>query len=385
MDLQPLKDFMDQLTTWRIPGADLAVSWKGREVFRYQSGYADLAAHKPLQGDQLYNLYSVSKVFTCTAALQLLEKGKYILTDPVSQYLPEFSHPKVQRVSPDGTVSLTEASRPIRIMDLFTMSAGLDYDLNSAPIQTVKQATGGRCPTQAVIRALAEKPLQFEPGTHWQYSLCHDVLGALIEVWSGQNLGDYMRQHIFDPLGLSDTGFSLSADQEPRLAEQYRFNEQTGQAELTPGGSNEYRLGSEYQSGGAGLISSVNDCLRLADALAHMGKHPYSKAPLLAQATIELMRTNHLDPVRQQDFNWDPMLGYGYGLGVRTLVDRSLGGCLSPVGEFGWGGAAGAYMLIDPLNELSIFYAQHLLNSQEPYVHPRLRNLVYACLNPERF
>ncbi|MDD2214679.1 MAG: serine hydrolase, partial [Oscillospiraceae bacterium] len=274
INFQPLRDFMDQLTAWRIPGADLAVSWKGREVFRYQSGYADVARQKPLADNQLYNLYSVSKVFTCTAALQLLERGRYILTDPVSLYLPEFAHPRLRQISPNGTVTLTEACRPIRIVDLFTMSAGLDYDLNAAPVPQVFQETGGRCPTQTVIRALAARPLQFEPGTHWQYSLCHDVLGALIEIWSGQSLGDYMQQHIFLPLGMTDTSFSLSAEQEPRLAEQYRFNDETQQAELTPRGSNEYRLGSEYQSGGAGLISSVRDCLRLADALAHLGKLP---------------------------------------------------------------------------------------------------------------
>ena len=140
-----------------------------------------------------------------------------------------------------------------------------------------------------------------------------------------------------------------------------------------------FRLGSEYESGGAGLISSVDDYIKFANVLCNKGKTQKGEK-ILSECTIDLMRTNHLDKTSMKDFNWIQMRGYGYGLGVRTMIDKAKGGSLSSIGEFGWGGAAGTYAMIDPENEITVFYAQHMLNNQEPYVHPRIRNIVYQCL-----
>lgn len=378
MNFKELEVFLDSIVQWRIPGADCAVYYKNKPVFRHSAGYADIKSKKPVSADNLYNLYSTSKVITCTAALQLFERGKFLMTDPLWEYLPEFSEMYIQKVLENGSTELIKAENSITVRDLFTMTAGLTYDLTTPSIKAVKEKTGGLCPTREVIKAIAEDPLLFEPGTHWNYSLCHDVLGGLVEVVSGKKFSEYLKENIFEPLEMKDTGFQLTDERTARMAKQYSFNDETNTA-VEVSLKNIYVLGSSYESGGAGLISSVDDYIKFANALCNKGKTQRGEQ-ILSQPTIELMKTNHLDETCLKDFNWIQMSGYGYGLGVRTMIDRTRGGALSPVGEFGWPGAAGSYSLIDQENELAVFYAQHMLNNQEPYVHPRLRNLVYKCL-----
>ncbi len=378
MNFKLLEEFLDQITEWRIPGADCAVYYKNKPVFRHRSGYADIQSKKPVTADTLYYLYSTSKVITCAAALQLFEKGKFLMSDPVWEYLPEFREMYIQRHRENGEAERVKAVNSINVRDLFMMTAGLTYDLNTPSIQAAKDETQGRCPTREIVKAIAKDPLRFEPGTHWNYSLCHDVLGGLVEVVSGRNFGRYLQENIFEPLEMKDTGFHPSEERKRRMATQYNFDEET-KTVREEGLTNVFVLGSEYESGGAGLVSSVDDYMKFANALCNHGKAPNGEQ-ILCKHTIELMKTNHLNGALLEDFNWIQMVGYGYGLGVRTMIDKAKGGSLSPAGEFGWPGAAGAYALIDQENELSVFYAQHMLNSQEPYVHPRLRNIVYNCL-----
>lgn len=378
MKFEELKKFLDQITQWRIPGADCAIYYENKPVFRYSAGYADVKAKKPITPDQLYNLYSASKVVTCAAALQLFERGKFLMTDPVWEYLPEFKEMYLRKTAENGVTELIKTHKSIEIRDLFTMSAGLTYDMDTPSIKAVREKTDGRCPTREIVKAIARDSLVFEPGTHWNYSLCHDVLGGLVEVVSGRKFGRYLDENIFQPLEMKDTGFYLTGGKEQRMAAQYSFDDKAKIAKKIPL-TNKYTLGSEYESGGAGLISSVDDYMKFANALCNGGRS-HNGERILSGRTIDLMRTNHLNEASLKDFNWLQMAGYGYGLGVRTMIDRAKGGSLGPVGEFGWGGAAGAYVMVDPDNRLAVFYAQHLLNSQEPYVHPRIRNIVYNCL-----
>ncbi len=380
MNFKELEAFLDSIVQWRIPGADCAIYYKNRPVFRYSAGYADIKSKKPISADNLYNLYSASKVITCAAALQLFENGKFLMTDPLWEYLPEFREMYIKKVLDNGNVELVKAQNSITVRDLFTMTAGLTYELNTPSIKAARENAPNQSPaTREIIKAIAEDPLMFEPGTHWNYSLCHDVLGGLIEVVSGKKFSQYLKENIFDPLYMKDTGFYLSDERTARMARQYSFNDETNTA-VEVSLKNVYVLGSNYESGGAGLISSVDDYIRFAAALCNKGK-ALNGEQILSRRTIELMKTNHLDETCMKDFNWIQLRGYGYGLGVRTMVNSAVGGSLSPVGEFGWPGAAGSYSLIDQTNELAVFYAQHLLNNQEPYVHPRLRNVIYKCLD----
>jgi len=377
MDFTPLARFIDHITAWRIPWAEVVVMHRNETVFRYRNGYSNLEENLPIDEDRIINLYSMTKIMTCAAALQLVERGAMLLNDPISDYLPEYAETTVRKTLPDGTVELEKAKRPITVRDLFAMTAGFSYDLGAPSVRDVVERTNGKVPTRAFAAALAKEPLLFEPGTRWNYSLCHDVLGALVEVVDGRRFGDYLRDEITGPLGMLDTGFDLSAERLDRLAPQYEYNDALGRAVRKDG--NGFRIGTAFESGGAGLLSTVSDYIRFLNALTNLGTSP-DGVRILSPAAVNLMRTDHLLAGMRDDFSWVQLAGYGFGLGVRTHLSPAQSGSLSALGEFGWSGAAGCLAVMDPASELTVMYAQHLLNNQEPYVHPRLKNIVYACL-----
>ncbi|WP_433708844.1 serine hydrolase domain-containing protein [Paenibacillus illinoisensis] len=377
MDFKPLASFIDRVTSWRIPWAEVMVIHQNDTVFHYRNGYANLEEKTPITDGAIFNLYSMTKIMTCVAALQLVERGHMLLSDPVSDYLPEFAEMNVKKVMPNGEVRLEKATRAITVRDLFTMTAGFSYDVGAPSIKEAVQSTDGKLPTREFAKALAKEPLLFEPGTHWNYSMCHDVLGALIEVVSGRRFGTYLQEEITGPLGMNDTAFDLNDEQQSRLIPQYAYNDELEKTIRMDG--NGFRVGTELESGGAGLLSTVRDYALFLNALTGHGTSPEG-VRILSQASVELMRTDHLNEMTRPDYSWDHMGGYGFGLGVRTHISKSESGSLSPHGEFGWSGAAGCMAIIDPDSGLTVMYAQHLLNSQEPYIQRRLRNVVYSCL-----
>jgi len=378
MNFDRLTNFLNWLVEWRIPGLDIMVDKDGETVYRYQAGYKDKEQGVKMQGNELYQIYSASKVVTCAAALTLYEQGKFLLSDPVSEFIPEYATLTVNNVRPNGIVVNEPARKTMTVRDLFCMTSGLTYDLASPSILETVKRTEGCAPTVEIAEALAKEPLAFEPGTLWRYSLSHDVLAAVVEVISGMTFGEYVKKAIYEPCGMKESGFLMKPEMEPRLAKQYRF-EDAMDAYVPITQHNEYVLGAEYESGGAGMITSVEDYMRFARMMTRKGVADNGER-VLSPGTIDLMRTNHLHGEQLASFDWERFLGYGYGLGVRTMMDRSITGSTGPVGEFGWGGAAGAYVLLDPENGVTAYYAQQLRNNQEGFVHPRLRNLIYACL-----
>ncbi|MGO4528120.1 serine hydrolase domain-containing protein [Paenibacillus sp. 2TAF8] len=377
MDFKPVASLIDRLTSWRVPWAEVLIMHQNETVFQYRNGFENLEEKTPIRDNAIFNLYSMTKIMTCVAALQLVEKGDILLLDPLSQYLPEFKEMQVKKALPNGEVYYEKAIRPITVRDLFTMTAGFSYDIHSPSIKEAVERTQGKMPTREFARAVAKEPLMFEPGTHWNYSMCHDVLGALVEVVSGKRFGTYLQDEIIKPLGMHDTTFDLNEDQQSRLIPQYLFDEEQDKAVRMDG--NGFRVGTELDSGGAGLLSTVNDYAKFLNALTGFGISPEG-VRILSRASVELMRADHLNDMTRPDFSWDHMYGYGYGLGVRTHISPAGSGSLSPVGEFGWAGAAGCMAIMDPDSGLTVMYAQHLLNSQEHYVQRRLRNAVYSCL-----
>ncbi|OMF17929.1 serine hydrolase [Paenibacillus amylolyticus] len=377
MDFKPLASFIDRMTSWRIPWAEVLVMHRNDTVFHYRNGFANLEEKTPIGDGAIFNLYSMTKIMTCVAGLQLVERGEMLLSDPLSDYLPEYAEMTVKKTMANGEIRLEKATRAITVRDLFTMTAGFSYDVGNPSIQEAVKRTNGTLPTRDFAKALAKEPLLFEPGTHWNYSMCHDVLGALVEVVSGKRFGTYLRDEITGPLGMKDTAFNLNDEQQSRLIPQYAYNDELEKAVRMDG--NGFRVGTELESGGAGLLSTVSDYARFLNALTGRGISPEG-VRILSQASVELMRTDHLNEMTRGDYSWDHMYGYGYGLGVRTHISKAGSGSLSPLGEFGWSGAAGCMAIIDPDSELTVMYAQHLLNSQEPYVQRRLRNVVYSCM-----
>lgn len=392
MDFKNLKAFMDDMAKNHTVGNDCEVYLDGKSVFRYFSGYSDWENKIPLNGNELYNIYSCSKVATVTAGLQLLEKGKFLLSDPLYEYIPEFRDMHIKAENGE----LIKAKNPITIRDLFTMSAGFTYDFESGWVERAKEKTNGDFDTVTSIKEFAKDPILFEPGTHWSYSLGHDVLAALVGVVSGKKFRDYVKENIFDPIGMNETYYHATPEIEKRMAEMYTFvpadgNTITDIVEAQRSGNAKngtfknvgkkvaHVLGDEYDSGGAGIITSVADYAKFCAALANYGT-ALTGEKILSKSTIELMSTNHLDDTQIKDFNWQHLLGYGYGLGVRTHINPAVSGCISNLGEFGWGGAAGATVIVDPKINLAVFYAQHVLNPREEYYQPRLKNVVYSDL-----
>ncbi len=378
MNFKPLRDFQDFLTSWRIPGNECIVTKDGEEIYRYSSGYSDLEKRIPISGNELMYFWSATKPITNSLGLKLLEEGKYAMNDPLSDYMPEFKEMTVRTLI-DGKEELVPAKKPILVRHIFNMTAGFDYNFSTPYVDSVRKDTNGACPTREVAKAIAKSPLCFEPGEHWQYSLCHDVLGAFIEVISGKKLRDYAREVLFEPLGMDDTTYNLPEESKrSRISIQYNFRDDLGKA-LPTGNTNNHILGPDYDSGGAGVVSSTADYVKFAATMANYGtsKNGYR---YLSPASVELMRTNTLGETQLKDFNWSQVLGYGYGFGVRTLINKAEAGALAPLGEFGWGGAAGVWVIIDPDTNVSLTYTQHMLNNQEAFISPRIRNVLYSCL-----
>lgn len=360
-NLPKTKALFDSFLEMGVPGFDISVYHKGEEIFRHRGGYSDLENKVAVNGRERYNIYSCSKPITCTAAMQLWEKGLFSLEDKLADYMPEFAEMTVL----DGG-RVRKAEKPILIRHLFEMTAGFDYNVASPEILEARAATGGRCPTRETMKYLAKKPLSFEPGDHWNYSLCHDVLAAFVEVVSGEKFEDYTKKNIFDPLGMSDTTFMLPEDEVETLACQYRFNAEKKLAVNCGKNIQGYKLGTEYASGGAGAISTVDDYIKFLEALRIGDK-------ILKKDTIALMATGRLSE-KQSETYWTKDT-HGYGLGIRT--PKPDGVCR----DFGWGGAAGAFLAVDVENEISIYSAQHLLQSP----NQQLRGFSYRYVMAELF
>jgi len=391
MDFINLKNFLDHLTSWRIPGNGVKVCLEGKEVFSYTSGYADAENKVPMTLDHYINIYSCSKVATVTAALQLYEQGKFLLDDPLYAFIPEYKEMYIA-----GKNGPEKAKNSITLRHLFTMTSGLTYDRQTQAFQKARELTNGKMDTVTVARCIASDPLAFEPGQRWNYSLSHDVLAAVVEVVSGKRFSRYVQENIFEPLDMQ--AMYHNEPVRDKMAVQYEYidgepkNHIAQQAGVAPVDDGYYKpvgpglsldFGPGYDSGGGGITTTINDYSKFCVALANGGVGTTGEK-ILSAGTIDLLRTNQLNAQQLQTFSWPQLRGYGYGLGVRTLVtkDPSITNpeIIGNIGEFGWGGAAGATVLVDPELKLSVFYAHHMLNPQEYYYQPRLRNAVYSCI-----
>ena len=348
-----------------IPAMDCVIYHKGKEVFRYMSGYSDDAKTKKVDGSERYNLYSCSKLITCTAALQLVEKDIIRLEDPVYEYLPEFRNMKKLQ---DG--KLQDVKNTMTLRHLFTMTAGLTYQRNTDNIRRGIAETGGRMQTREAMKYLACDPLAFEPGESWQYSLCHDVLAAVVEVASGKRFGVYLKENIFDPCGMDKTTFLLPDEELPQITAQYQYDNAAKKYNYCGPENQGFKFGSEYESGGAGCVSTVNDYISFMENL-RKGNLFIKKETLARMASPQISK--YAEKVMTSGFLADQK-NYSYGLGVRCPK------FMSPELDFGWGSAAGAYLAILPEQEITIFYVQHVLGSATQPLRVELRKSVLKDL-----
>lgn len=369
----------------KAAGVNALVLQGGKEQYYGQAGYADREAGRPMRRDVIFRLFSMSKPVTAAAAMILVERGVIDLLDPVEKYLPGFRDPYY--CTEDG---VKPCDVPVALKDLLGMTSGLPYGGTGgyAEIRMQElwdevakgQAEGRETGTVDFANRMGRMPLAFRPGQKWLYGVSADVMGAVIEVASGMRFGDFLREEIFEPLGMKDTGFALPSSKAERFAAAYRV----GPEGLTRWGGAHLCLFPDYdrepafQSGGAGLLSTIDDYARFAQMLANGGQ--LDGVRILSPRTVRYMASNQLTPAQQDTMLWDSLRGHGYGNFMRVVTQEGAAPSLAAAGEFGWDGWLGTYFAVDPADDLVLLFMIQRLDSGTIDYTRRFRSIAYAAL-----
>ncbi len=361
----------------RLPGAVAMIARQGKPGFLEAFGLQDPGTGASMQLDSIFRIYSMTKPVVSVAVMMLVEEGRLFLADPLSKYVPTFADPKVAVERDDGRIDLVPAERPITIHDLLRHTSGLTYEfVGTAAVQRMyseKNLPSTNQTNADQVERLAALPLFSQPGKQWDYSRSTDVLGRVIEIVSGQTLGQFLQTRIFAPLGMSDTGFHVPSEKQSRIAEPFANDPDTGDAVRLL----DIRRPAKFESGGGGLVATLPDYARFLDMLASGGTREGQR--LLARKTIDLMRADHLGPnVKRGSELLQPGHGFGLGFAVRTQPGMSV--MPGSVGLYFWGGIAGTTFWIDPAEDL---YAMMLVQApgQRDYYRALFRTLVYGALD----
>ncbi len=372
----------------RLPGWLVSVSRAGRVVHLSSYGRRDVAADRPVETDTLWRWYSMTKPITSVAAMMLYEEGVFQLTDPVSRFIPSFAGLRVFRSGSDLKQVTVPVAEPVTIWHLLTHTAGLTYGfLRAHPVDAILRARGfewgqpEEYDLAACVDAWSEIPLLFQPGSEWNYSHATDVLGRVVEVASGQRLDDFFRDRVFEPLGMTDTGFHIPEAAGERLAALY-VPAPGGIAHA--GGSADLTSPPRYLSGGGGLIGTARDYHRFTQML--LGRGAFDGVRLLGSRTVDYMTRNHLpggadlESFGRRLFSETPFEGTGFGLGFSVIDDPVALHGLASKGEYGWGGAASTAFWVDPAQEITAMFFTQLLPSSTYPLRAQLRTLVQQAL-----
>jgi CubicO group peptidase (beta-lactamase class C family) len=373
----------------RLPGWQAVVSRRGEIVHASCYGQRDVANGLPIEPDTLYRIYSMTKPITSVAAMMLWEQGEFLLTDPVSNWLPEFAESRVYVAGSDIAPATVPATEPIRVHHLLSHTAGLTYGFMRAHPVDARYRNAGLDEFATADVSLAEmsqrwaaQPLVFQPGAEWQYSVATDVLGRLVEVIAGQPLDAFLDKQILGPLKMTDTSFMVSESNRPRLAELYTAAP-TGFAKAGASLA-EAVLRPRWPSGGGGLVSSAHDYHRFAEMLRRQGE--LDGVRLLAPATIALMTMNQLPNgldlagFGRPLYAETPMRGVGFGYGFSVTIDLAASRMAGSPGDYGWGGLASTAFTVDPARELSMSFFTQLIPSSALPIRPLLRQLVHQAI-----
>jgi len=343
--LQRVGAFVERLQAeHQIAGAVAAVARRGHLVLLEAHGRGDLAGGRPMRPDDIFAMASMTKPTVAAGVLMLLEEERLLLSDPVEKYLPEFRGAKVAvpRAGAPGGYDLAPLERSVTIHDLLIHRSGLATGAGpaAAALREAMRALPGDAVLADHVKALAGVPLNFQPGAAWEYGPSYDVLGRVIEVVSGEPLDVFLRQRIFEPLRMVDTGFTVPPEKLARVALLYEGSPGGGlQAARRP------RTDSRFFSGGGGLFSTAPDYLRFCQMLLNGGQLDGHR--LLSRKSIELMTARHSDPIPLSFLR-----GQYYGLGVAVQKDDGDSGLLGSPGTFGWSGAYNTYFRIDPKEQV---------------------------------
>jgi CubicO group peptidase (beta-lactamase class C family) len=381
----------DVVDAKQLPGAVTLLARHGKVVDYRTYGMRDAASSAAMTRDTIFRAFSMTKPVTGVAMMLLYEQGKWLPSDPIAKYIPEFARLKVCKgVDPAGNMILEDPIHPPTMQELMTHTAGFVYGFfGETPVDKEYRRLGvmQSKTLREFIEKLAKIPLAYQPGTKWVYSASMDIQGYIIEKLSGQTLPDFMQDHIFKPLGMKDSGFFVPADKRGRFVTVYRSNEK-GEVIPAPGFGGDYAAQPAMPSGGGGLVTTAEDYFRFAEMLAGGGE--LNGVRILSQASVQLMSTNHLaSNLLMGEFSigaqvMRPGLGYGYDCAVE--YDPAEANLPDGRGTFFWDGAAGTWFWIDPTNDVVfIGMVQRVLGPDSPQVEYQSRPVVYqALVNPKK-
>jgi CubicO group peptidase (beta-lactamase class C family) len=394
-----------------VAGVGALVIRHGETAYRKSFGYGNIEKGQKLENDAIYRIFSMSKTFTAMAIMTLYERGLFKLSDPIYEFLPAFKDAKVAEADERGISRLVPPKSPITVEHILTMTSGIPYagegslggriftDLIAKRDEDT--AKGAYWNAMKMMEEAAAVPLCFHPGEYWMYGFSIDVAGGLVNAISGKSLGRYLEEVFYKPLDLKDTGFYLPPEKYKRMAGTYRWS--PGKLVLipdtlppdssVPGMENiNSRVLNErlmfnkvmldeippFESGGGGMLSTLDDIGVFAKMLLQNGKSGGER--ILSRKTIDLIRRKHVMP-HVRPYSFDHIAGYGYGLGVRTLIDPVEAGINGSVGEWAWDGAAGTWYAIDPAEDLVMVFMIQRFPGAHSDLPKRFAQTVYGALD----
>ncbi len=375
----------------KIAGASALVSHQRQVAYERCVGLRDREANKPVERDTIFRIASMSKPVTSVAAMLLYEEGAFHLNTPVSKFIPGFADTPVYVKEEDGKLVTERLKMPLTMRHLFTHTSGMTYGWDAKhPVDRLYQAEpaakpqppGSTLTLKDTVEALTKLPLKFQPGTHWEYSLSIAVIGHIVEIISGQRLDQFLCERLFKPLGMTDTEFYVPKEKMPRLATMY--GHPPDNATLQRIESTFLTVFNEppvYLIPDGGLLSTLPDYARFAQMLVNGGE--LDGVRYLSPTTIAMMETNQT-PLQALPYGFAENdlyhAGYGYGIGMRVLMDPAATGQYGTVGEFGWDGAFSTYFWIDRKEQLfGLLMLQHHPNAYYPIAN-EFKALVYQAL-----
>lgn len=392
--IQPLFD--EAVKTNKVAGLNLLVYKNGKEIAYFQSGYADIEKKLKYERNTICRMYSMTKPVTAVAAMILVEKGKLDLSEELGNYIPAFWNLQVC----ESGENIRKSYRNILIQDLLNMTSGYTYGawsensplgekMTSALIQELNNDTTeqNKITTQEVAQRLSKIPVSFEPGTNYNYGLSADILGAVIEKVSEMKFSDFLKKNIFEPLCMYDTDFYVPAEKQSRLSKVYKSTDTENGKKLelftnsNLGVQDKMEHIPAFESGGAGLCSTVDDYIKFAQMLVNKGE--FNKKRILQKKTVEFMQNAVLRTDLQQCFNqkMEHLSGYTYCNLMRIAFEPEKCKFITEKGEFGWDGWLGPYLSIDIKNQLAIVMTMQRTDSGTTDITRKMKNIVYSALD----
>ena len=377
----------NEISKGNIAGASLSLLKDNEEVYRNEFGYANMEKEIPMKKDTIFRMFSMSKPVTAVAVMILFERGEIDLFQPVSEYLNGFINQKV--ATSEG---LVDTKKDVTIQNLLNMTSGIVYPdenykecMEMAKLyKDVKEKLESGNPTSTIdlCNKIGQIPLAFQPGEAWKYGASADVLGAVIEIVSGKRFSQFLKDEIFIPLGMLDTDFYVPTQKQDRFAQIYEYN--AVEENLSPFldnflGLNNYLTPPTFESGGAGLVSTVDDYSKFALMLLNNGV--YNGTKILGHKTVDFLLQNQLNEKQRSSFSWDTLRGYGYGNLMRILNSKNEFATNGSIGEFGWDGWTGNYFFVDPQEKLIMIYMIQKTDTGVNDFTRKLRAIVYSSLD----